>query len=195
MINEDLRRELLSMRAEDLTVREELIQAGELEGHHYVPRMEAVHVRNANRLRELIAKQGWPSEDVAGEDGAEAAWLIVQHAIGEPKFQRESLKCLQTCALEGRAPLWQAAYLEDRIAMLEGRPQCYGTQWLDDPVDGRNRPWTLAEPDQVNAFRQAVGLDPLAPIPERGPELAPEQQRAIEENHQWWRQWLAKRDG
>ena len=31
-----------------------------------------------------------------------------------------------------------AAYLEDRIAMYERRPQRFGTQWLDDTRDGRN---------------------------------------------------------
>jgi hypothetical protein len=34
--------------------------------------MEAVHRRNAARLRELIALHGWPAEDIAGKDGAEA---------------------------------------------------------------------------------------------------------------------------
>ena len=71
------------MREEDLRVRNQLMEAGEL-GGPYVPRMEAVHVRNAARLRELIAVHGWPAEDIAGEDGAKAAWFIVQHSVGEP---------------------------------------------------------------------------------------------------------------
>jgi len=127
MIDDHLRCELEAMRREDLKVRGELVAAGEL-GGSYVPRMEAVHRRNAARLRELIALHGWPAEDIAGKDGAEAAWLIVQHAIGEPEFQREALQLLRACAASGRAPAWHAAYLEDRIAMYEGRPQRYGTQ-------------------------------------------------------------------
>ena len=67
MINQSLRNELLAMREEDLRVRGELDAAGEL-GGPYVPRMEAVHVRNAARLRELIAQYGWPAEDIAGEE-------------------------------------------------------------------------------------------------------------------------------
>src|SRR5580704_3300330 len=146
MVEESLRIELLAMREEDLRVRQELLDRGEL-GGPYVPRMEAVHLKNAARLRELIAIHGWPGEDIAGEDGAKAAWFIVQHAIGEPEFQREMLRQLHACAGEKRVPLWHAVYLEDRIAMYEGRPQVYGTQWLDDPRDGRIRPWTLAETD------------------------------------------------
>jgi len=92
VIDEELQRELLEMRAEDVRVRQELLESGRL-GEGYVSQMEAVHIRNAARLRELIAVHGWPGEDLAGKDGAEAAWFIVQHAIGEPEFQREMLPC------------------------------------------------------------------------------------------------------
>jgi len=180
------------MRAEDLRVRQELLDSGEL-GSGYVPRMEAVHIRNAARLKELIAIHGWPDEVMAGKDGAEAAWFIVQHAVGDPEFQREILRLLSARAGSQRVPLWHAAYLEDRIAMYEGRPQRFGTQWMDDPLDGRIRPWKLAEPDRVNELRAGVGLGPLRPIPERGPELSPEEQRKIADSQQWWEQWLSQK--
>jgi len=155
--------------------------------------MEAVHVRNAARLKELIAAHGWPDETIAGKDGAEAAWFIVQHAIGEPEFHRAMLLLLRACADAKRAPPWHAAYLEDRIAMQEVRPQRYGTQWMDDPQDGRIRPWRLAEPDRVDELRKAVGLGPLHPIPEAGPALSEDNQRKIVENQQRWEQWLTER--
>ena len=192
VIHEELRRELLDMRGEDMRVRQELLESGEL-GGPYVPRMEAVHIRNATRLRELIALHGWPDETIAGEDGAEAAWFIVQHAIGEPEFQREMLSLLQACARAKRVPPWHAAYLEDRIAMYEGRPQAYGTQWIDDPRDGRIRPWSIAEPDRVNELRAAVGLGALPTVPELGPELTFEERRKIVDNRRWWERWLTKR--
>jgi hypothetical protein len=189
MFNEALHRELTNMRAEDRRTRDELLASGEL-GGHYVPRMETVHRNNASALRELIAIHGWPCEDIAGKDGAEAAWFIVQHAIGEPDFQRQTLRTLRSCAAEGRIPGWHAAYLEDRIALYEGRPQRYGTQWMDDLTDGRTRPWKLADPERVDELRAQVGLGPLHPAPEPGPALAPDQRREIEESNRWWQQWL-----
>jgi len=192
MINEQLHHELVAMRAEDERVREELLASGEL-GGSYVPRMEEVHRKNAARLRELIKLYSWPAEDIAGKDGAEAAWFIAQHAIGEPYFQREALALLHACAAEGRVPAWQAAYLEDRIAMYEGKPQRYGTQWIDDPRDGRARPWTLAEPANINQLRDKIGLGPLPAIPEPGPELPPETRQQMEQNQRWWRDWLASK--
>jgi hypothetical protein len=190
MINEQLRTELIAMRAEDKRVREELIASGEMDGSQYVPRMEELHRRNSVRLRELIAVHGWPGEDVAGKDGAEAAWFVAQHSIGEPRFQRAALGLIQLCVAERRAPAWHAAYLEDRIATHEGKPQRYGTQWMEDPADGRIRPLQLADPERVNEFRKSVGLGPLRPIPERGPELPAEQREANEQASRWWQQWF-----
>src|SRR5206468_4379939 len=192
MIDQRLRQELVAMRAEELRVREELVASGEL-GGAYVPRMEEVHMRNAARLRELIELHGWPTEDVAGKDGAEAAWFITQHAIGEPEFQRRALKLIQARIAEGRVPAWHAAYLEDRIAMYECRPQRYGTQWMDDPRDGRMRPWTLADPERVDELRAQVGLEPLHPIPEPGPDLPQENREEIQQNYRWWEQWLVSK--
>ncbi len=192
MLNDGMREELMAMRAEDLRVRQELVDSGEL-GGSYVPRMEAVHIRNAERVGQIVNECGWPDEQTVGEDGAKAAWFIVQHAIGFPDLQRRCLYLMQRCVEKGRVPPWHAAYLEDRIAMQEGRPQRYGTQWLDDPLDGRTRPWKLAEPDRVNELRAAVGLEPMHPIPERGQELPVEQQQAIHENQRWWEDWLASK--
>jgi hypothetical protein len=191
MVNEQLRQDLLSMRAEDQSVRQELVDSGEL-GGPYVPRMEDVHRKNAARLRALIELYGWPAEDVAGQDGAEAAWLIAQHAVGEPDFQRRVLVLLRACVVDNRVPAWHAAYLEDRIALQEGRPQRYGTQWVLDPTDGRDRPWSLADADSVDDLRGEVGLRPMQPIPEIGPALPPQKRTEIELNNQWWQQWYIR---
>jgi hypothetical protein len=192
MLNDALREELLAMRAEDLRVRQELVDSGEL-GGPYVPRMEAVHIKNAERLKELIMLHGWPDEQTVSRDGAEAAWFIAQHAIGNPAFQKECLLFLQASAEQGRVPRWHRAYLEDRIAMHEGRPQRYGTQWLDDAVDGRTRPWKLVDEERVNEFRADVGLGPMHPIPGPGPELSRDEQEAIRCNQLWWEEWLASK--
>jgi hypothetical protein len=180
------------MREEDLKLREQLLESGQL-GGRYVPRMEEVHRNNAARLRELIGEYGWPTQDIAAEDGGEAAWLIVQHAVGEPEFQRAALALMQAFVAQGQTPAWHAAYLEDRIALHEGRPQRYGSQWIDDPRDGRARPWKLADPVHVNELRASVGLRPLPPIPEPGPDLPPEQQKQLRDAQRWWEEWLASK--
>ena len=155
-----LRDELLAMRAEDLRVRTRLAADGSLfEGYH--PEMEAVHRANAARLREILDAHGWPGHARVGADGAEAAWLVAQHAIGEPDMQRRCLTLLTDAAERGDVPAWQPAYLEDRVHGFEGRPQRYGTQW-DVDAEGRPFPLPIEDPDGVEARRAAVGLEPLA---------------------------------
>jgi hypothetical protein len=161
-MDDGLRRELLELARADEDVRTELAADGSLfEGYH--PRMEAVHRRNAQRLRELLAAHGWPGERLAGADGAEAAWRIVQHAIGEPSFQRECLARIGAAVAAGEAQPWQAAFLEDRIRVFEGRVQRFGTQ-LQPGDDGRLAPAPIEDPEHVDARRASVGLKPMAEL-------------------------------
>jgi hypothetical protein len=103
------------------------------------------------------------------------------------------LQLVRVAADHKRVPAWHAAYLEDRIALFEGRPQRYGSQWIDDPRDGLARPWTLAYPDRVDELRRSVGLKPLPSIPPPGPEVPPELRERSEADRQWWLDWLAER--
>ena len=159
-INEPLRRNLLEMARLDRTTRAELTAAGDLFTAGYEPRMARVHKRNAQRLRRVIESVGWPGTDLVGPDGAEAAWLILQHAIAEPDLLRRTLPLLETAAREGRADPVHAAMLDDRIRFFEGRPQRYATQ-LDWDVEGNLSPGQVEEPRRLAERRFAVGLPPL----------------------------------
>jgi hypothetical protein len=160
-MNEILRDELLKMDAHDQTVRAELAAEGTLwDGYH--PRMEAVHRENAARLRQIIARYGWPSEKVVGQHAAYAAWRIAQHAIGEPQFMRSCRKLLEAAAASGDVPRWQHAMMDDRIRVYEGRPQRYGSQ-LRDTVNGV-APYPLEDPSRVEEWRKEVGLPPLGEL-------------------------------
>lgn len=93
-------------------------------------------------------------------DGAEAAWLIVQHAIGQPALQRQALQALAAAAARGEVPAWQVATLEDRVRTFEGRGQRYGTQFDWDPAGALN-PLPIEDPAGLDQRRKAVGLPPL----------------------------------
>lgn len=155
--NDSLRQTLLAMRADDERVREELAQTGELfDG--YNPKMEAVHLKNAARLEEMLAENGWLGKSSVGEDGAEAAWFIVQHAISRPDLQRRFLPLLKEQIEQSENPAWQAAYLEDRILSFEGKPQIYGTQfdWTERDAMSPNE---IFEPEKIDERRASVGLE------------------------------------
>jgi hypothetical protein len=148
------------MAKTDLQVRSELAADGSLfEGYH--PRMRAVHDANAARLSAIFESRGWPGERQVGKQAAEAAWLLVQHAIAQPTFQRHALALIQAAVARGDAPPLQAAMLGDRIRTLEGRHQLYGTQF-DWDASGQLSPLPIEDPAGVDARRQEIGLGPLA---------------------------------
>ena len=156
----DIADELIAMAELDRNVADELSTSGALyEGYH--PRMVAIHENNASRLQAIIARIGWPTERLVGEPAAKAAWLIAQHAISQPEFQRSCLRLLAEAAREHTVPLWQPAMLEDRIRVFEGRPQRYGSQLKPD-AHGNLQPHAIEDPEGVEQRRRAVGLEPLA---------------------------------
>jgi hypothetical protein len=159
-MKEQWREKLLSMKAEDLRVREELAASGELYDG-YCPKMEKVHLENAVELERLIDENnGWLGKSLVGEDGAEAAWLIVQHAISLPEFSRRCLVLIEKAVAENEAEPYQLAYLHDRICFFENRPQKYGSQ-SDWNANGVMEVWTLEDAEKVNEYRAAVRLKPL----------------------------------
>jgi hypothetical protein len=89
--------ELIAMAELDRKVADELATSGALyEG--YDPRMAVVHESNALWLQAIMAQVGWPTERLVGKPAAKAAWLIAQHAISQPEFQRSCLKFLAEAA-------------------------------------------------------------------------------------------------
>ncbi len=155
----DLRAELLRLRDRDRAARAKLAATGELFAG-YAAEMERVHAANAERLAEVFDEHGWPGLALVGDDGAEAAWLVAQHAIGLPDFQRRCLRLLTDAVARGAAPAAHQAYLVDRIRFNQRRPQVYGTVF-DWDRRGRMSPWTIEDPAGVEARRRDVGLPPL----------------------------------
>jgi hypothetical protein len=157
---ESLKAQLFAMAAEDARVRAELAADGTL-FQGYAPRMAAVHAANGHQLENLIEQHGWPGRTLVGDEAAEAAWLILQHAIGNPGLQRRGVALLRDALERGEIKAHQLAMLEDRVAFFEGRPQRYGTQF-DWDDDGRLSPWVIEDPQSVDERRQSIGLEPLA---------------------------------
>jgi len=140
-------------------VRAELAADGSLfDGYH--PRVAEVHRRDAARLTEILDRHGWPGQPLVGEDGAAAAWLVLQHAVGNPPLTRRGLALLRGLAPGGVGPA-QLAMLEARIHAFEGRPQRHGTEY-DWDKNGQLGPLPIEDPEGVDGLRGWFGLGPLA---------------------------------
>ncbi|GAB3782196.1 hypothetical protein GCM10028818_37560 [Spirosoma horti] len=152
--------ELIERRKHDLDVRQRLIAEGKL-FRGYNPEMEEVHLDNARRLQAIIGQIGWPAQEQVGQEASQAAWLIVQHAISLPSFMKRALALMEEQQKTRTIDPVNLAFLSDRIAMFENRPQSYGTQFVSDE-QGRLVPYQLdGSVDEVDQRRQQVGLNTL----------------------------------
>jgi len=120
-----------------------------------------VDVANTDRLQEIVDGHGWPGRSLVGKKGAHNAWLLAQHADHQLDFQRRALSLLAEAVSQGEATPADLAYLTDRVRSNEGREQLYGTQ-IAEVRDGKVVPWPVEDPEQLDARRAAVGLQPFA---------------------------------
>jgi hypothetical protein len=156
-MNEELRGELLRMAEEDRKTREELLYSGQLPKNNYSPVMKRVHEKNNARIKEVIKQFGWTGKNLVGEDGCDAAWIIVQHAVLEPDFQRCCVPLLETAVAAEEVPRWQLAYLKDKVLKMNGEPQLYGMQYVVGE-NGKSVPYKIHDEANVDARRREAGL-------------------------------------
>lgn len=150
---------IIDIKNADLTLRDKLVQNGQLsKGYH--EEMKALHNKNATLLNDIIDTIGYPTIDKVGQEASEAAWLIIQHAIGRPEFMKKCATLLAIAVNENKADPKNLAYLTDRIAVFEGNPQLYGTQFDWDEF-GNLSPNLFDNLIKVNERRKSLGLNTL----------------------------------
>ena len=115
------------------------------------------------RLAPLIDRYGWPERSVVGEEAAQAAFLVVQHAPAD--VQELYLPLLEAAVAEGEAAPGDLALLTDRVLTFRGEPQRYGSQVTS--VNGARAFHPIEDVATVDARRAEVGLEPLAAYAER----------------------------
>ncbi len=129
------------------------------------PRWKMIDHRNTTDLKELLAVYGWIKISEFGEEADNAAWLLVQHADDDLAFQKETLIKLAALYPAGETKPSHYAYLYDRVAIHENRPQLYGTQGRC--VAGTWEPFPIDSPGEVDERRKAMGLEPLLEYKQR----------------------------
>lgn len=154
-----LRAELLALFAEDQAARHAVMADQNAETS---ARVDAIDRMSCARMKELVATVGWPGRSLVGRNAANAAWCLVQHADHDVAFQKQCLPLIERAVAAGEAEPDHAAYLYDRIAVAEQRPQRYGTQYGPD-----GKPQPIEDEANVDAHRASVGLEPLAEYDQR----------------------------
>jgi hypothetical protein len=150
---------IIELKAADLTLRDKLVQSGQL-SEGYNKEMQELHNKNAKVLNDIIDAIGYPTMDKVGKEATEATWLVLQHSIGQPKFMKKCVELLEMAVSENKADTKNLAYLTDRIAVFEGKPQLYGTQFDWDKF-GNLSPNPFDDLNKVNERRRSIGLNTI----------------------------------
>jgi hypothetical protein len=163
-VDEELRRELLARRAEDQRIRHLASERSD-PGTGRLPddlaeQWQRVDQDNTRWLADVLASRGWPGRTLVGDQAAQAAWLLAQHADHDPVQQRAFLDALRAAVTQGEASAAHLAYLEDRVRVNAGQPQLYGTQFT---VTGQTfGPHPIEDPGRLDERRAQAGLEPFA---------------------------------
>jgi hypothetical protein len=127
--DEALRRELLTRLDAEQAIRLALArkqQQGLAPDSLDLERVLAIDTANTAWLNRVVVERGWPGRSLVGADGANAAFLLVQHADRDTAFQARVLPLLERACAAGEAEGSQVALLTDRLAVARGKPQVYG---------------------------------------------------------------------
>lgn len=165
-----LRQELLQRVKKDQEVRFRLIkwmrEQDSLDMQSMKPadlpvlkQMRQIDTENRTWLKKIVDQSGWPVASQVGKDGANAAWLLLQHADDDPAFQTHCLELMKQ-ACPGEVSPTDVAMLTDRVMVKQTGKQRYGTQVTI--VNGKCEVKPLVEPERVDELRKSVGLPPLA---------------------------------
>jgi hypothetical protein len=165
--NPSLRAELLKMENSDQDIRLQAMEQFKRTGEKVtipmlwvVFRMSNIDRANTGRMHRIVDQYGWPGKTMVGDDGAGAAFLLLQHADRDTAFQKRCLPLLQEAAAKGEASKEDMALLTDRVLVAEGKKQLYGTQC------GMKDTLVVVKPIEdsanVDKRRAEVGLYPLS---------------------------------
>ncbi len=129
--------------------------------------------RNTARLREIVAAHGWPGRSLVGEDGATAAWLLLQHTNSRVRtirsadgdeFCRSCVTLLRDAVAQGEAHPRHLAAVADSLRLASSEPPEFASLPEQYPVDRKGRAVIRQNGDlaAIDERRAAIGLRPLA---------------------------------
>lgn len=127
--------------------------AGQLE-------IERQDVENQRQLKAMLPARGWFLKSEVGAEAIAAAWLIVQHATNsDMELVRGVLASMKSLLPTGEIEKADYAMLADRVAVVDGVRQTYGTQMICNEYK-----WVLYPVEDeagVDARRKEMGIDVL----------------------------------
>jgi hypothetical protein len=118
-----------------------------------------VDTQNTAQLKEIVAKDGWPTIALVGIDASNAAMLLLTHTR-DTAWRASLLDQLEQLADAGKIDGSALAAVIDKQLVAQGQLQRYGTQFKY--VDGAMSMLGVEDPAGLDARRAQVFLPPMA---------------------------------
>jgi hypothetical protein len=135
------------------------VQMGwEAESDAGTPTVTSTESAVVSQLLKLAATRGatWPTKSVAGAKGTRAVWLLAHR---DTALARAALKRMMEAGPE-ESNAADVATLEDRLRLISGRKQLYGTQFRVG-ADGRVTLAPMEDSAHADLRREGAGLPPF----------------------------------
>ncbi len=165
-INLDLAKKLDSIKNSDQSLRLELDKIRKVKGLNSDEEKELwkkINFSDSTTLlvvKTILKTYGWPSPEQVGYKGNQTIFLVIQHA--NIAAQNEFLPQMRQAVKENKALPKDLAYLEDRVAMKQGRKQIYGSQVGIDNKSKTYYLYPVEDVDNLDIRRTQVGLESIA---------------------------------
>lgn len=155
------RQQLLDMARRDQEMRERVFGGGQVPRQEILEQLVAVDRDNSAALRSWLEAGQLPTNAEVGADGMASLWLLAQHADADPSLQEQLLA--HYGALPGFGGMQGSRYamLVDRVLRAQGKPQRYGSQFIQADAAGMPEMAPLEDPQRLDTLRAEVGLMPI----------------------------------
>ncbi|MBI2618185.1 hypothetical protein HYW58_01910 [Candidatus Kaiserbacteria bacterium] len=156
MINKKLARDILGRVRIDQMMRKRFI-AGKVRWDKRVDK------RNTTWLKRVMKQYGFPMISLVGKKASHGAWLLIQHADHDLRFQKKVLATLNEIYKKDKKEINPAdiAYLTDRILVHEKKPQVFGTQFTRKSEKEEFKSFPIKNKRNVDKRRKKYGLSSL----------------------------------
>lgn len=121
---------------------------------------EQNHIINERKVKYLLDTYGWPTKEIAGEQGNWTICNVLQHSDNTVRLQY--LPMMREAVKEKKLEPRFLVRAEDRIATEKGDLQIYGGQMKYYPETKSFNLWPVFEPENIDKRRTEIGLDSIA---------------------------------
>ena len=121
---------------------------------------EKNHLINERKVKHILDTYGWPTKEMAGEQGNWTICNVIQHSDNAVRIQY--LPMMRQAVKEKKLEPRFLVRAEDRIATERGDLQIYGGQMKYYPETESFNLWPVFDPENIDKRRTEIGLDSIA---------------------------------